>query len=126
MQSDSASQSIRAFIVDRFPRARTIDDEASLLTNGVLDSLGILDVVAFLEREFQVVLDDDDLVPENFESVKSIARFKGVHKLWVITNESNAAAMALYRSVGGVRVAGDDVVFTIDNPDGDVGGFGQR
>ena len=75
MQSDSASDSIREFLVERFPRARTMDDEASLLTSGVLDSLGILDVVAYLEKQFHVVLDDDDLVPENFESVKSIARF---------------------------------------------------
>jgi acyl carrier protein len=46
-----------------------------LLKNGFIDSLGILEVVAFLENEFRIAVSDDDLLPENFGSVQSITDF---------------------------------------------------
>lgn len=68
---------IRAFIVERFPSARnrTLGDEDRLLANGILDSLGVLDLVAFLESEFGISVADDDLVPAHFESLRSLAAF---------------------------------------------------
>lgn len=68
---------IRAFIVEHFPSARnrTLHGDERLLANGILDSLGVLDLVAFLEDEFGISVADDDLVPEHFESLRSLAAF---------------------------------------------------
>ena len=40
-----------------------------------MDSLGILDLVAFLEKEFEVQISDEDLTPENFDSVEQMVAF---------------------------------------------------
>ncbi len=48
-------------------------DDYPLLEKGVLDSMGIIQVVAFLEDEFGIEVDDAELVPENFETIGSIA-----------------------------------------------------
>jgi acyl carrier protein len=52
-----------------------VDDSTSLLQAGVLDSLGVMQLVAFLQERFGVQISDDDLVPENLESVEAIAAF---------------------------------------------------
>ena len=67
---------VRGFIVKRFPvvQERQLGDEDSVLDSGAIDSLGILDVVAFLEEEFGFQLDDDELAPENFDSIACLAR----------------------------------------------------
>lgn len=52
-----------------------IDDFASLLDAGVLDSLMMVDLVTHLETTFNIVIDDDDMTPENFDSIDSITRY---------------------------------------------------
>jgi acyl carrier protein len=49
-----------------------LDDGDSLLERGILDSTGILELVAFLEEEFGATIADDELVPENLDSVSNI------------------------------------------------------
>jgi acyl carrier protein len=68
---------VREFILGKFPLAkkRGIQDDDPLLRTGILDSLGILEVVAFLEGEFEIVVADEELVPESFETIATIARF---------------------------------------------------
>jgi acyl carrier protein len=68
---------ISAFITKKFPlvKKRKIREQDSLIGSGIMDSLGILDVVHYLEGEFGVQISDEELVPENFESVRSIAVF---------------------------------------------------
>jgi len=77
MQGNTVSAHIKDFIWKHFPLARTrkIIDTDPLLETGILDSLGILEVVTFIEHEFHIILNDDDLVPENFHSMESIAEF---------------------------------------------------
>lgn len=77
MNPDVTQSRIREFVLNQFPLAkkRGIGDLDPLLGNGILDSLGILEVVAFVEREFEIVVADEDLEPESFESIASIARF---------------------------------------------------
>lgn len=48
--------------------------DQSLLETGILDSLGILKLVAFIEKRFKVKVDDIELVPENFETISSLER----------------------------------------------------
>jgi acyl carrier protein len=55
-------------------RRRVLEDEP-LLESGILDSIGVLDLLGYLENEFGIVVQDDDLVPENLQSVNRIAEF---------------------------------------------------
>jgi acyl carrier protein len=68
---------IREFVRTRFPLARNLEftDEDSLLDAGVIDSLGILDLVGFLEETFGIQASDEDLNPENFDSIATLVRF---------------------------------------------------
>ncbi len=77
MTADSTAERIRHFILNQFPlaRQRDIGDEDPLLRTGIIDSLGILEVVVFIESEFGITIADEDLVPEGFESIATMARF---------------------------------------------------
>jgi acyl carrier protein len=75
MKSNNITTKIREFIRSRFPLARKLSDEDRLLGNGVLDSLAVLDVVTFVEKEFLITVSDDELLPENFNSISSMAAF---------------------------------------------------
>jgi acyl carrier protein len=52
-----------------------LDDDFDLLTGGVVDSLGLLKVVAWLEDEFDIGVDDSELGPESFRTVAAIKAF---------------------------------------------------
>jgi acyl carrier protein len=70
---------IRAFVVDNFfvtdPAA--LAEEDSLVEQGIVDSTGVLELVAFLEQRFGVHVEDVDLVPDNLESIAHMAAFVG-------------------------------------------------
>ena len=69
---------IRAFVVERFPAASsgiTIKDETSFLDSGLIDSMGVLELVDFLEDRFRIVVEDSDLVPENLDSIHNICKY---------------------------------------------------
>jgi acyl carrier protein len=61
----------------KFPAARkkSITDDTPLLESGIIDSLGMLDVVAFLESSFKIQVLDDELIPENFADIHRMAAF---------------------------------------------------
>jgi acyl carrier protein len=73
----TATDQIRAFVLEKFPQAKkkNLRDSDKLLESGIVDSLGILDLVAFLENDFQVHISDEELLPENFQTVEAIAQF---------------------------------------------------
>jgi acyl carrier protein len=70
----SVRDRVRQFIKDSFLIDEIADDD-SFLENGILDSLGVLQLVAFVESEFGVHVADTDLVPENFDSVARVAAY---------------------------------------------------
>jgi len=51
-----------------------IRSDLALIESGILDSLGLQQLVGFLERQFDIELDDDHLVPENFATIGAIAQ----------------------------------------------------
>jgi acyl carrier protein len=70
--------SIRRFVLKRFmfgAPAEGLKDEMSFLEQGVVDSTGVLELVAFLEETFKLKIDDEELVPENLDSVSKLVRF---------------------------------------------------
>ncbi len=59
------------YSADGFPYA----DDASLLREGIIDSLGVVELVEFVQNRFGVKVDQQDVVPENFDSVAKIAAY---------------------------------------------------
>jgi acyl carrier protein len=53
----------------------TYPDDASLLREGIIDSLGVAELVAFVQTRFAVQVDQQDVRPENFDSVSKLAAF---------------------------------------------------
>jgi acyl carrier protein len=76
-KSDETVKIIRDYVFQHFhlARQRSIGDHDPLLESGVVDSLGVLDLVGFLEQTFGIALDDEDLTPDNFQSIASLAEF---------------------------------------------------
>jgi acyl carrier protein len=69
---------VRKFIEENFlyREDRTaIDDAESLIAAGLIDSTGVLELVAFLEGEFALRMADAEIVPENLDSIRAIVRF---------------------------------------------------
>lgn len=51
------------------------DDDTSFLEEGIVDSIGVLELVAFIEEAFGVVVDDMDVTPDNFDTVNKLAAY---------------------------------------------------
>ena len=71
------NQEIRDFVTTNFYVANpaALDDQASLLEHGVIDSTGVLEVIAFIEEAFGITVDDSEMLPENLDSIECIAAF---------------------------------------------------
>jgi acyl carrier protein len=50
-------------------------DNASFLDNGIIDSMNVLELVVFVEDNFKITVDDQDVVPENFDSISRLAAY---------------------------------------------------
>lgn len=69
---------IRAFIVENFlfgEDAAWLGEDTSFLESGVIDSTGILEVITFIEETFGIHVEDEEIVPENLDSLKKLAAF---------------------------------------------------
>lgn len=69
---------LRSFVIDNFLFGQA--DEAfsnadSFLEKGLIDSMGILTLVEFVKDKYSIVVEDEELVPENWDSVERIAGF---------------------------------------------------
>jgi acyl carrier protein len=70
-------QRVREFITSNFyvADAASLTNEMSLLDQGIVDSTGVLEVIAFLEGEFGFRVDDEEMLPDNLDSIEKIAAF---------------------------------------------------
>ena len=69
---------IREYIVENFlfgDAAALTGDSISLLDEGIIDSVGVMELVAFLEQDFELTVEDEELIPENLDSVDNLAGF---------------------------------------------------
>ena len=76
MQTNSAK--IRAFIFSNFlfdAEESALDNDTSFLEQGIIDSTGVLELVEWLEETFAMKVDDEELIPENLDSVNRMAQF---------------------------------------------------
>ena len=73
---DSIESAVREFLL-QLPTARKIRDLKagdSLFQRGLLDSQGIINMVTFFEETFDIEIRDEEVVPENFETVRALSR----------------------------------------------------
>jgi len=69
---------IRDFIARNFlfsDKGFTYGDDASFLEGGIIDSLGIIELVTFVEKQYGISVADDELLPANFDSVTKLGSF---------------------------------------------------
>lgn len=68
---------IREFIVSNFYVAdpSSLENGASLLDRGIIDSTGVLEVIFFIEDNFGIKVEDGEMLPENLDSIDRIASF---------------------------------------------------
>lgn len=74
---ESISRAIQNCINQNFPRAKqqnytTSDD---LFESGVIDSLGFLTIISFIEQHFEITISDEDVIPENFASIEAMTSY---------------------------------------------------
>jgi acyl carrier protein len=78
MMTSEIERQVREFIEDNFlfreDRA-TLAEEESLLEAGLIDSTGILELVAFLEGNFGITVADAEIVPENLDTIRTIVAY---------------------------------------------------
>jgi acyl carrier protein len=75
---DEIIKKVRAFIFDNFlfdAEDDELGNDDSFLDQGIIDSTGVLELVEWLEDEFDITVDDEELIPENLDSVNSLAAF---------------------------------------------------
>lgn len=78
MDQASVRKEVREYIVENLlfdEGEEALADGDSFLESGLIDSTGILEVIVFLEEHFQIKMADDEMIPENLDSVERIATF---------------------------------------------------
>jgi acyl carrier protein len=78
MTADTIAPVLRTYIADNLlfsGGAFPYSDDASFLGEGIIDSVGVMDLVLFVEQKFSIKVEDKDVTRENFDSVNSLARY---------------------------------------------------
>ena len=76
MSTDQTAQRIRQLMVENLTYGGSwseVDEDYPLLAKHVIDSLGMLKLVSLIEEEFDVEIDDDDVVPDNWKTIRHVA-----------------------------------------------------
>ena len=73
-------EKVRAFIVENFMFGNDegLSDDTSFLEEGIIDSTGVLELVDFLEESFSIKIDDEELIPENLDSIKNLVAYLSI------------------------------------------------
>lgn len=70
-------EKIKAFIVENFLFGKDdgFGEDSSFLDEGIIDSTGILELVSFLEEQYSITVEDEELVPENLDSINNVVAY---------------------------------------------------
>ena len=67
------------FIMENYITGRSVNvkltPDESLLESGIVDSTGILELVLFLEEQFTVKIEDEEIIPENLDTINNLVTF---------------------------------------------------
>ena len=74
---DAIGSRIRSYIIDNFLLgvAYDLEDSTQLMEAGILDSTGVMELVTFIETSFGIVISEEEIIPENLNSLDSISTF---------------------------------------------------
>jgi acyl carrier protein len=74
---DDIAGALKRFIYQKFPRARKqqAGPDENLLENRLIDSLGLLSIVTFIENTYRISVEDEDMTLDNFSTINAIARY---------------------------------------------------
>ena len=79
----TVEQEVRTFLADNFSLGRDVSHlsgSQSLTERGFIDSVGIVEVLTFLETQYDIRINDDETVPENIDTIDNIVRFIGAKR----------------------------------------------
>ena len=70
-------QKIKNFIIENFLFGNSdgLNDDTSFLEEGIIDSTGVLELVKYLEEAFNITVDDEELIPENLDSINNVTAY---------------------------------------------------
>lgn len=73
----SVAPTVRQFIVSNFlyGQERSFKDDDSFMAEGIVDSTGVLQLVAFLEETYGITVEDEELIPENMDSISHVSAY---------------------------------------------------
>lgn len=76
-RTTAVGQSIRGFIIESFLFGEDtgFTEEASFLENGVIDSMGFLELISYLEDTYNISIEDHELIPDNMDSLANVTSF---------------------------------------------------
>jgi acyl carrier protein len=77
MHTPDIEREVRSFVITNFLFGRPMDLQPgdSLLGKGLIDSTGVLELVDFLEERYAITVEDDEVIPDNLDSVRNIATY---------------------------------------------------
>lgn len=78
IQQQDIKKKLRGFIVDTFmvdDESDQLKDNDSFMQHGVIDSTGVLELASFVEQEFKFTIEDDEMTPNNLDSIDNLAAF---------------------------------------------------
>ena len=53
----------------------SLSSDEDLLEQGIIDSMGIMSLIEFMEANFSISIDDQEIIPENFQTIKNMEKF---------------------------------------------------
>ena len=71
-------QEIREFVVTNFLFGQEDDrlnDDTSFMESGIIDSTGVLELVQFVEQQYEIQIEDEELIPENLDTLSNLVKF---------------------------------------------------
>ena len=77
---DTVRREIRQFILEAFlfgDESETFADSDSFMTRGIVDSTGILELISFVEVKLGIMVEDEEMIPSNLDSVDNLVGYIG-------------------------------------------------
>lgn len=71
-------EKVKSFIQDNFllgDKKKVVKEDESFLQGGIIDSTGVLELVNFIEETYKIKVEDEELIPENLDSIKSLVAY---------------------------------------------------
>ena len=78
IQQQDIKTKLRSFVVETFmvgDESEQLQDSDSFMQNGVIDSTGVLELASFVEQAFNFTIEDDEMTPNNLDSIDNLTAF---------------------------------------------------